>query len=76
MRKPSRRRTRPLSLDDLGLSPRQKDVARLLVEEKSREEIASLLGVTLGTVNTQCTRLYKKAGVKNATELRYILGYL
>jgi DNA-binding CsgD family transcriptional regulator len=64
----------PPTLDDFGLSSREREVAVLLLDGKSREEIASLLSVTLGTVNTLCTRLYKKAGIRNITELKHKLG--
>jgi len=69
----ARAEVHPPTLGDFGLSSREKEVAVLLIDGKSREEIATLLGVAIGTVNTLCTRLYRKAGIKNATELKHKL---
>ena len=66
--------SQPATLDDFDLSPREREVALHLLDGKSREEIISLLGVSLGTVNTICTRIYKKAGASGASELMKLLG--
>ncbi len=62
------------SIDDLKLSPREKEVSLLLIDGKSREETADLLKISLGTVNTLCSRIYKKTGVDGLHGLAALLG--
>ena len=62
------------TLDDLGLSPREKQLAMLLLAGKSREESADVLGISLGTVNTLCSRIYKKTGADGLFGLMVQLG--
>ncbi len=52
----------PPRLSDFGLSRRETDVALLLLDGKSRDEIAALLYISRGTVNTHCTNIYRKSG--------------
>ncbi len=61
-------------LDSLGLSPREREVALLLLDGRRREDIARALGVSVGTVNTLCSRVYKKAGVTGGVGLAKRLG--
>ncbi len=58
----------PPRLYDFGLSKRETDVALLLLDGKSRNEIAALLYISLGTVNTHCTNIYRKSGCGGLTE--------
>lgn len=53
----------------LGLTKREAEVALLLFDARSRNEIAVLLYISLGTVNYHCSNLYRKAGVKSVNEL-------
>lgn len=53
---------------DLGLSPRQAEVLRLLAKGKTNGEIGSLLGLTEGTVKIHVTAVFKALGVKNRTQ--------
>lgn len=59
----------PTRLSDFGLTKRESEIALLLLDGKSRAEIASLLHISMGTVNTHCTNVYRKAGVSNVTDL-------
>ena len=56
-------------LSDFGLTRRETEVAMLLLDSKSRDEIADLLFISMGTVNTHCTNIYKKVGCGSAKEL-------
>lgn len=58
----------PVKLSDFGLSKRETEVALLLLDGKSRDEIAGLLFISMGTVNTHCTHIYRKAGCRSVTE--------
>lgn len=58
-------------LADFGLTKREREVASLLLNGKSREEIASLLFVSIGTINTHCTNVYKKVGCGSVGELAH-----
>lgn len=58
-------------LSEFGLTKREREVASLLLNGKSREEIADLLFVSLGTVNTHCSNVYKKVGCGSVGELAH-----
>ena len=60
--------------DDFGLSDREKDVLWLLLDGKSRQEIADLLGIGIGTVHTYFSRIYQKTGTNNMGGLFKIFG--
>ena len=64
-----------IQIGDLGLSPRETDIAILLLSGKTREEIGKLLFLSAGSVNTYCTRVYKKAGCSSRAELARLLNY-
>ncbi|MDL2214492.1 LuxR C-terminal-related transcriptional regulator [Clostridia bacterium OttesenSCG-928-O13] len=55
-------------LAEMGLSEREQEVAWLLLGRKQRDEIAALLGISMGTVHTHCSRIYKKAGCTSVNE--------
>ncbi len=48
----------------MGYPPRQIEIALLLLDEKSRAQIADLMGLTLGRgkLNYDCSFIYKKTG--------------
>lgn len=46
-----------------SLSPRQREIAELICDSKSNEEIASDLGITTNTVRMHVKLLYEKLGV-------------
>ncbi|WGX97364.1 LuxR family transcriptional regulator [Nocardioides sp. L-11A] len=51
------------------LSPREREVFRLLLEGVARAEIAERLGVSINTVKTQIRSLYAKLGVSSRGEV-------
>jgi DNA-binding NarL/FixJ family response regulator len=59
----------PVSEAELGtLSPREYGVLSLLAKGRLYKEIASELGITLGTVRTHQQRIYEKLHVQSRTE--------
>ena len=57
------------------LAPRERAVAKLLQEGKSRAEAAAALGISAQTVSTHCKRVFAKLGIKRVVELgRFDLG--
>jgi DNA-binding CsgD family transcriptional regulator len=52
-------------LQALGLSPRESEVLFWMTEGKLNREIATLLGLTLGTVQDNVARILEKLGVEN-----------
>ena len=56
------------SAESLGITPRQKDVLDLLASGKPNKEIATLLGLTPGTVKMHTSRIFKLLKVSNRTE--------
>lgn len=62
-------------LDRFQFTPREKEVANLVIQGKSNAQIASELTLTEITVKKHLTRIYGKLDVKNRTELtKVILG--
>lgn len=53
----------------LGLTPRELDVFRLLLEGYTLQETANQLGVKYSTANTHMTAIYKKLDVNSRAEL-------
>lgn len=64
------------SLSDFGLTKREYEIALLLLDGKSREEVSLLLSISRGTVNTHCTNIYRKANCNSVGEFtrRMLLG--
>lgn len=54
---------------DMGLSPREAEVAELLASGASYKEIADRLFVSVSTIQTHVTRIYAKIGARNKVEL-------
>jgi DNA-binding NarL/FixJ family response regulator len=59
---------RPSGQELSGLSPREYEVLALLAKGRFYKEIASELGITLGTVRTHQQRIYEKLHVQSRTE--------
>jgi len=57
----------------LGLTPAETDVAWLILKGMSISEIAELRNTRAGTVKTQGTAIYKKAGVNGKSQLISLL---
>ena len=58
----------------LSLSPREQEVALLLISGQSYQTIASTLFISKNTVKFHCKNIYKKLSVNSRVELiiRYI----
>lgn len=56
-------------LENLGLSPREKEVAILLLQGRSAKEIAQSLEITISTANFHIKNLYRKLKISNRSEL-------
>ena len=56
------------------LTPRQKEVAGLLLEARTRRQIAGELGLSESTVKTHTAELYKKLGINSRVELFRLFG--
>lgn len=63
----------PAKLSDFGLTKRETEVALLLLDGKTREEIVSILYISRGTVNTHCSNIYRKTGASTVADLVRIL---
>ena len=51
-----------------SLSPREHEILRLLARGKAYKEMADVLGVSLGTINTHVRRIYQKLQVSSRSE--------
>jgi len=58
----------------LGLTAREREVARLTANGLNNAEIADALKIKLGTVKTHLTRVYVKLGVQSRTELIAVIA--
>ena len=56
------------------LTTREKQVAELICEEKSRQEISEILMISVSTIDALTSHLYRKLGVKNRSELANIIS--
>lgn len=57
-----------------GLTPRQKEVAVLLLAAKTRRQIAGELGLSESTVKMHAADLYRKLNINSRTELFRLFG--
>ncbi len=57
-----------------NLTPRQKEIAILLLAAKTRRQIAGELGVSESTVKNHVSELYKKLGINSRVEMFSIFG--
>ena len=57
-----------------GLTPRQREVAVLLLSAKTRRQIAGELGVSESTVKMHTSDLYRKLGINSRVELFRLFG--
>ena len=69
------RRHRPKHVEDgavlplMDLSPRQKEILRLLASGIPRKEVAEILHCSVSTINTHCERISTRVGLRKVTEL-------
>ena len=72
MREPGRRTDEPFT----QLSPREREVLRLIAEGLAAKEVATQLSISTKTVEAHRTSLMRKLGVRKATELvRYAVRH-
>ncbi|WP_035054202.1 LuxR C-terminal-related transcriptional regulator [Andreprevotia chitinilytica] len=57
-----------LASSQLGLSPRQADVLRLLIEGRSNKEICRALGIAESTVKTHLDTIFRKLDANSRTQ--------
>ncbi len=57
-----------------GLTPRQREVAALLLQAKTRRQIAGELGLSESTVKTHTSELYRRLGINSRVELFRMFG--
>lgn len=57
-----------------SLSPREKDVAKLISKGLTNRQIAAHLSLSTETINTHVQNIMRKFGVDSKAELRHILG--
>ena len=57
------------ALDNLDLSPREKEIAVLLLHGETAKKIATALGISVHTVNYHIRNLYKKLNITSRSEL-------
>ena len=60
--------------ESFALTPRQKEVALLLLEGKTRRQISAELGLSESTVKLHASELYKRLGINSKYELFGLFG--
>jgi DNA-binding CsgD family transcriptional regulator len=60
---------KPPTLEGLGLSPREKEICRYLLQGLSLKQIGYELHISFDTVNTHYRSLYRKLGISSKAEL-------
>jgi DNA-binding NarL/FixJ family response regulator len=64
----------PVSAETVPLSAREQEVVKLLAQGRSNKEVATLLGISVKTVETHRTNLMRKLNLHSITELvRYAI---
>lgn len=63
-----------VALSHFELTKRETEVAFLLLDGKSRENVARILSISLGTVNFHCSNIYRKTGVNSLMELTKLVS--
>jgi len=63
----------PLLLKSYGISPREEEVIRLLVDGNEYKSIAEKLYISLATIQTHVKNIYRKTGVNSKIELVNLL---
>jgi DNA-binding CsgD family transcriptional regulator len=70
---PTETSSQEISLEEMferyALSPREHEVARLVLDGHSNQEIGEQLFISLSTVKTHVSNIFQKFGVKNRVEL-------
>jgi DNA-binding NarL/FixJ family response regulator len=73
----TRRKTKRLDKHVLDLTPREKEIAVLMVEGLTNREIAAHLGLREGTIKNYISVIYSKIGTSERTRaVYYLVKYL
>jgi DNA-binding CsgD family transcriptional regulator len=64
----------PEFIKSKGLTPREAEVARLILEGKSYKSLCALLSISMPTVKSHISSIYKKTGTGNRLDLAAALG--
>ena len=57
-----------------NMSNRESEIIDLIIEGKTNKEIGDVLFIEISTVKTHVSKIFKKQGVKNRTQLISKLG--
>lgn len=60
--------------ENYHISEREKEIATLLIEGKTYKQISEQLFISISTVKSHTSKIYKKCGVKNRNELSHLLS--
>ena len=63
-----------VNLENIHLSPREKEICKLLLTDSPMKEIAYALKLTYSGVNFHAQNLYRKLGIQSRTELLVKFG--
>jgi LuxR family maltose regulon positive regulatory protein len=66
--------TPEVNLENMGLSPREKEICGLLLTELAIKQIAYALNISYSGVNFHLKNLYQKLNIKNRAELLIKFG--
>jgi DNA-binding NarL/FixJ family response regulator len=55
--------------EEVSLTPRERSVVTLLLDGRTNDEIATVLGITTRTVEAHLARLFERLGISSRTEL-------
>jgi DNA-binding CsgD family transcriptional regulator len=58
--------------DSYGISPRERDIVRLICSGRTNRQIADELFISLQTVKDHAYRIFRKTGVKNRVQLAHL----
>ena len=63
-------------MEQLGLTPREREVCALLLGAYSLKQVAFELQISYGTANKHNTNIYRKLGINSKAELFHIFGVI
>lgn len=55
--------------EEVSLTPRERSVVTLLLDGRTNDEVASVLGITTRTVEAHLARMFERLGISSRTEL-------
>lgn len=60
-------------VEEVGFTPREAEICRLILKGLSQTDISRVLGITLSSVKSHSTTVYSKAGCVNRAELGHLI---